>query len=128
VEWLPPQKDWTGLKSVAMTRNAIKKGETETVETRYYISSLAVNVKEIAGAIRGHRMVESYHWHLEVTFREDDNKTLDKQAAFNMNITRKLVLTVLKIINVSARPLSMRKKRFAIGTNPEKHLESILRL
>jgi hypothetical protein len=73
-------------------------------------------------------MVESYHWHLDVTFREDENRTLDKQSAFNLNILRKLALTALKIIDVSKKPLSLRKKRFAIGANPEKHLESILSL
>ena len=60
-----------------------------TTETRYFISSLPVGVKEIARAIRGHWMVESYHWHLDVTFREDDNRTVDKQAAYNLNVLRK---------------------------------------
>ena len=27
-------------------------------------------------------MVESYHWHLDVTFREDGNLTLEKQASY----------------------------------------------
>jgi len=53
--------------------------------------------KEGARAIRGHWMVESYHWHLDVTFREDDNHAIEKQAAFNLNIIRKLALNVLKI-------------------------------
>ena len=109
-----------------MTCNTIIKEGKETSETRYFISSLPLDVKEIARAIRGHWMVESYHWHLDVTFREDDNHTLEKQAAFNLNILRKLALNTLKIIDVGNRPLSLRKKRFSIGTNPEKHLESIL--
>jgi predicted transposase YbfD/YdcC len=100
----------------------------ETSETRYFISSLPLDAKEVARAIRGHWMVESYHWHLDVTFREDENRTLEKQAAFNMNILQKLALNVLKIIDVSRKPLSLRKKRFAIGTNPERHLENILNL
>jgi predicted transposase YbfD/YdcC len=41
-------------------------------------------VEEAARAIRGHWMVESYHWHLDVTFREDANHTLDKAAAYNL--------------------------------------------
>ena len=126
VAWLPQQKDWAGLKSIAMTRNTIIKDGKETSETRYFISSLPLDVKEIARAIRKHWMVESYHWHLDVTFREDDNHTLEKHAAFNLNILRKLALNVLKIIEVGNRPLSLRKKRFSIGTNPEKHLDSIL--
>jgi len=72
--------------------------------------------------------VESYHWHLDVTFREDDNHTVEKQAAFNLNIIRKLALNILKIFDAGKKPLSLKMKRFAIGTNPEKHLESILNL
>jgi predicted transposase YbfD/YdcC len=89
---------------------------------------LPLDVGEIARAIRGHWMVESYHWHLDVTFREDDNQTLDKQAAFNLNIIRKLALNILKLFEVGKKPKSLKKKRFAIGTNPEKHLERLLTL
>ena len=128
IAWLGQKKDWAGLKSIAMTRNTITKGGIETSETRYFISSLPLDVKEIARAIRGHWMVESHHWHLDVTFREDENHTLEKQAAFNQSILRKLALNVLKIFQAGKKPLSVRMKRFSIGTNPEKHLESILSL
>jgi hypothetical protein len=73
-------------------------------------------------------MVESHHWHLDVTFREDGNHTLEKQAAFNQNILRKLALNVLKIFDMGKKNVSLRLKRFTIGTNPEKHLETILGL
>jgi predicted transposase YbfD/YdcC len=128
IGWLPQKKKWIGLKSIAITRNTIIKDGVETSETRYFISSLALDVKEIARAIRGHWMVESYHWHLDVTFREDDNRTIEKQAAFNLNILRKLALTVLKLYETGKKTMSLRSKRFSIGTNPEKHLESILAL
>ena len=111
-----------------MTRNTIIKDDAGISETRYFISSLPLDVHEIARAIRGHWMVESHHWHLDVTFREDDNHTIEKQAAFNLNIIRKLALSVLKIFEVGKKSLSLRMKRFAIGTNPEKHLKIILNL
>jgi predicted transposase YbfD/YdcC len=128
IAWLVQRKDWLGLKSIAMTRNTIIKNDVETTENRYFISSLPLEVKEVARAIRGHWMVESYHWHLDVTFREDENKTIEKQAAFNLNIIRKLAINTLKIFAVGEKPLSLRMKRFSIGTNPEKHLENILNI
>ena len=128
ISWLTQKKDWAGLNSIAMTRNTIIKDDGETSETRHFISSLSLDAKEIARAIRGHWIVESYHWHLDVTFREDDNHTLEKQAAFNLNIMRKLALNVLKIFETGKKTLSLSKKRFSIGTNPEKHLEVILKL
>ena len=124
--WLCGKKEWAGLSTIAMTRNTTVKDGKETTDERYFLSSLPLGVKEIARAIRGHWMVESYHWHLDVTFREDANHTLEKQSAFNLNIMRKLALNVLKIIEVGEKKLSLAKKRFKIGTNPEKHLERIL--
>lgn len=73
-------------------------------------------------------MVESYHWHLDVTFREDGNHTLEKQAAYNLNIIRKLALNMLKLAEAGKKGLSLKKKRYAIGTNPERYLEEIMNL
>ena len=126
VSWLPQLKQWKGLKSIIMTRNTIIRDGEETSETRYFISSLALDIKEVARAIRQHWMVKSYHWHLDVTFREDNNRTLEKQAAFNLGIMRRLALNVLKIVDLGKKPLSVKMKRFSIGTNPQKHLSTIL--
>lgn len=129
ISWLKRKKEWFGMKTIAMTRNTIQvPGQEERIEERYYISSLNEDADEIARAIRGHWQVESYHWHLDVTFREDGNHTLEKQAAYNLNIIRKLSLHILKVFEVSDKPLSLKKKRFAIGTNPEKHIKRIMDL
>jgi predicted transposase YbfD/YdcC len=127
IGWLSRKKDWAGLKSVAMTRNTIEKEGQKTAETRYFISSLPLDVKEIARAIRKHWMVESYHWHLDVTFREDANQTLEKQAAFNLNIMRKLAINSLKIFD-TGRKTSLKAKRFLISLNPVKYIMKILDL
>ena len=127
INWLSNKKAWKGLKSIAMTRNTVVKDGKTTMEKRYFISSLPVDVKEIARAIRSHWMVESYHWHLDVTFKEDDNQTIDKQAAYNLNIISKMTLNVLKIYD-TGKKMSMKLKRFAIGSNPVKYLTEIFSL
>ena len=123
------KRNWAGLRTILLTRNTVMGayGEVHT-EERYFISSLPMGIDVAADAVRGHWMVESYHWHLDVTFREDGNHTLEKQAAYNLNIIRKLALNILKLVEVGGRPLSLKKKRYAIGTNPEKHLEQIMNL
>lgn len=129
ISWLSQRKEWSGLKSIILTRNTITGLEGGSqIEERYFISSLPTGIEEAARAVRGHWMVESYHWHLDVTFREDGNHTLEKQAAYNLNIMRKLALNLLKMIDMGSKPISLKKKRFAIGTNPEKHLERIMNL
>jgi len=79
-----------------MTKNTITKGDMTTTEVRYFISSLPLDVEAAAFAIRSHWMVESYHWHLDVTFREDSNHTLVQVAAYNLNIIKKMALNTLK--------------------------------
>lgn len=129
IAWLNQKNEWTGLKSIILTRNTITGEEGKIkVEERYFISSLPMGIDEIARAVRGHWMVESYHWHLDVTFREDGNHTLEKQAAYNLNIIRKLAINILKLAEVGKRPLSLKKKRYAIGTNPERYLDEIMKL
>jgi len=114
-----------------MTKNTTTKPEGSVSEqTRYFISSLPLNVKEIARIIREHWMVESAHWHLDVTFREDTNRTLDRMAAFNLNILRKLVLNFLKIMDLTEfkGPISLKTKRFITSCNPTKYLQQLLTL
>ena len=38
------------------------------------------------------------HWHLDVTFEEDANKTIDKRAAESLNIIGKWCISILKMI------------------------------
>lgn len=129
ISWLSRKKEWAGLKTIILTRNTVtgEEGE-EYTEERYFISSLPLGIEAVARAVRGHWMVESYHWHLDVTFREDGNHTLEKQAAYNLNIIRKLSLNILKLVETGNKALSIKKKRYAIGTNPEKHIEWIMNL
>jgi predicted transposase YbfD/YdcC len=126
VGWLPQIKDWAGLTSVGMTRNTITKNSETKTETRYFISSLPLGVEEMARAIRRHWMVESYHWHLDVTFREDANQTIDKDAAFNLNIIKKLAINTLKLVDVGIKGISLKMKRYMISMNFEKYFEFLM--
>lgn len=127
IGWIPQKKEWKGLKSIGMEEKTIRaEGKEEKKEYRYYISSLKADAELFSRAVRGHWSVESMHWHLDVTFREDANTTLDKQAAQNLNIIRKWSLSILKMIELFRPNISMKKKRFVISMNPEEFLEQVL--
>jgi len=130
ISWLSQKKDWAGIKSIAMTRNTITKSDgTTTAQVRYFISSLPLNVDEMAWAIRSHWMVESYHWHLDVTFREDANHTIEKDSAFNLNIMKKMALNTLKLFELDINhKVSLRGKRYVIGLNFGQHFEAIMKI
>ena len=66
------------------------------------------------------------HWHLDVTFKEDANHTIDKHSAQNVNIIRKFCLSILKMVEILKPKLSMRKKRFVIGQDAEIFIETVL--
>ena len=82
IKWLPQFKSWKGLKSIGMERKTIlRQNGTKSIEYRYYISSLNPDIELFSKAVRKHRSVEVMHWHLDVTFREDANQTIDKWSA-----------------------------------------------
>lgn len=122
------EKEWKGIKRIGMEQKTLKKGERSQTECRYYISSLPKEPETMGRAVRGHWSIESMHWHLDVTFREDANTTIDKTAAQNQNIIRKWCLSILKMAELSTRTkrLSMKKKRFVISLQPVKFLEEVL--
>ncbi len=128
IKWLCQRKDWKGMKSIIMERKVLEKKGRQHTEYRYYISSIAEDINLASRAVWGHWSVESMHWHLDVTFREDYNITADKTAAQNHNIIRKWCLSVLKLAELSLKNkrLSLKKKRFAISLKPIKFLEEVL--
>lgn len=128
IAWLMQRKKWAGLQSIAMTRNTVVKNGITSIEERYFISSLPVDIDLIARAIRKHWIVESHHWHLDVTFKEDANRTVDKEAAYNLNIIRKITLHILKLLNMSKSNVSLKAKRFMICMNAEKYIDMVMQL
>ena len=88
---------WSGLKTIGLAiRRCIQKGK-ETIEKRYYISSLPCHGVRFAGYVRSHWSIEnSLHWVLDMTFREDENRTQERQLANNLGWLRRLALSLLK--------------------------------
>jgi predicted transposase YbfD/YdcC len=88
---------WQGLKSMGLVVSVCVRDGKETVEVRYYISSLAVGVKRFAHAIRSHWGIENgCHWTLDVTFREDESRIRDKHLRENFAWLNRLTLSLLK--------------------------------
>ena len=96
----------------------IKRGN-KTVEKRYYISSLLLNIELFSRAIRSHWSIENkLHWQMDFTFKCDNNMTVDKKAAFNLQIMKKNALSILNMVKEEYK-LSMKKIRFKACLNPE---------
>src|SRR4051794_19863273 len=110
-EDLPGRGEWKGLKSVGVvTSRCLRDGE-ESIEVRYYLSSLAVDVDLFARAVRGHWSVEnSCHWSLDVTFREDDSRIRQRVLGSNITWLYRFTLSLLKQHPDKRQSLAMKRR------------------
>ena len=96
--WLTQSQGWTNIKSVIeVTRKRYLK-DKETSETAYYISSLEVNLPQIAKAIRSHWSIENAsHWVLDMTYREDYSRIRRGDAPENMATFRRFAMNLARL-------------------------------
>lgn len=123
IEWFKERhKEWKEVKGIGMAVLTTEDEKGNKVQNeRYYITNLPGGVGEFVRAVRGHWAIESYHWILDVTFREDANKTLNKIAARNLNILRKLAISILEELPFRKK-FSKRMKRYVISLEVKKYL------
>ena len=142
INWYSKLSDWKGIYSFGLVKKTItkkvkvknerknaKKKMIEKIvsstEYRYYISSKQVNIKEFSIATRQHWAVENkIHWHLDFTFRQDNNTTMNKKALLNLEIIHKFVLAVLSRAK-SRYKLSLKKIRKHLTNNFESFLPEL---
>ena len=98
----------------------------EATEVRYYITSLR-EVELCAESIRGHWSIENkLHWHLDYSFGEDDNTTMDKNAFNNFSILNKMALSLYKLAQPLMKNRSIRTIRKGFGWGIEDSVSQIL--
>lgn len=95
LDWLPQKDSWDGLQSLIMVSRTWTEKAKEHRECRYYISSLKADADQLAVIIRRHWSIENdLHWHLDVTFREDDSQI--GAANHNLRHARTMALHLLR--------------------------------
>lgn len=98
----------------------------EAIEIRYYITSLR-DVELCAESIRGHWSVENkLHWHLDYSFGEDGNTTMDQNAFNNFSILNKMALSLCKLVQPLLKNYSIRTIRKDFGWGIEDSVSQIL--
>jgi predicted transposase YbfD/YdcC len=110
MDWIFESQNWKGLQSIIKIKSTrIIKDNTET-ETRFYISSLNIDAKEINPLVRGHWGIEnSLHWVLDVIFNEDYCRKRTGNSAENFSIVRKMALNLVR--KETSKKMSINKKR-----------------
>ena len=94
-----------------MTADVYQKSTgKEATETRWYISSLPINAEQSLAAVRNHWEVESMHWVLDMTFREDECRIRKGQGPLVFNIMRKIAMGLFKQDETKSASIAAKKK------------------
>jgi predicted transposase YbfD/YdcC len=89
--------DWPDVAAVVKVDRERQADGTNVGTTHYYITSYAGRAKTMARYTRGHWGIENgLHWVLDVAFREDANRTRDKNAGANLGLIRRLAASLLR--------------------------------
>jgi predicted transposase YbfD/YdcC len=90
-------KEWPWVKAIGYAIRLTQHADgSETSEMRYYVCSRYLSGKRFAEAVRGHWGIESMHWTLDVTFREDDSRTRERTLGNNLSWLRRFAITLVK--------------------------------
>ena len=94
---LPGFGQWKGFKIIGVAMLTCLRDGKETDDTRDFISSLELDIKKFARAVRSHWAIEnSCHWTLGMTYREDESRTRGVFMRENLAWLYRFTLSLLK--------------------------------
>jgi predicted transposase YbfD/YdcC len=130
VDWLttarrfPGEPRFAGLRAIAMVEAEVERNGSISLERRYYLSSLSLDAKLFAHAVRCHWHVENrLHWVLDVVFHEDLSRLRSGAGPQNMATVRHMAMNLLRGPK-DKHSLKVRRKSAAWDTA---YLEALLR-
>lgn len=130
VDWLttdrrfPGEPQFPGLGAIAMVEAEVERNGSTSLERRYYLSSMPLDAKLFAYAVRCHWHVENrLHWVLDVVFHEDLSRLRSGAGPQNMATVRHMAMNLLRIPK-DKHSLKVRRKSAAWDNA---YLEALLR-
>jgi predicted transposase YbfD/YdcC len=96
VDWLQARHDGPGLKGVVMVESERWiAGKTER-ETRFYLTSTTLAAELCGPMVRDHWTVESMHWVMDMTFRDDECRIRTEHAPANFATLRHIAHNLVR--------------------------------
>lgn len=121
----PQRHVWKDLRTLVVVTSCRTQNQTETWETRLYVSSHAPRANPLAHAIRKHWSIEnSQHWVLDIAFGEDSRRQQDRNGGANLAAVRRLALSLLRQDQTIKR--GAKCKRMACAIDPDYLLRVLL--
>jgi predicted transposase YbfD/YdcC len=91
------KQEWPWIKAIGTAvRITTHADGSQSDEVRYYVLSRFLSGKRFGEAVRSHWSIESMHWVLDVTFREDQSRTRERILGNNLSWLRRFAVTLLK--------------------------------
>ncbi len=129
VDWLfsdrryPGEPRFPGLKAIAMVEAEVERGGKTSLERRYFLSSLALDAKLFARAVRAHWGIENrLHWVLDVVFHDDLMRLRTDHGPKNMATIKHMAMNLLRS---AADKDSLKTRRKAAAWNHD-YLRAII--
>lgn len=111
INWIATKQEWYKLKGIGMVKRRTERNGVKTEEYAYYLSSVDT-VEDFARGVRLHWGIESMHWSLDVTFKEDENRTRTGKAPENLALLKRMALNMVKKDEQPGRKRSLKTRRF----------------
>ena len=97
-ELITESSKWVGIRTIIEVERTREIKDKIEKEIQYYISSLEINLPQIADTIRGHWEVENKaHYVLDVTYKEDASRIRRENAAENIATARRFALNLARL-------------------------------
>lgn len=123
------ENKWPQLKTlVEITSSVCYDAEREEVKTiRHYISDDSFpKARYYYQLARGHWTIENnLHWHLDITFGEDNCRARTKNAPQNLSLIRKMALQIVKNHIDTGKKRSLKKRLFLASLSADYLLQII---
>ena len=88
--------EWKRLKKIFAVKREVERNGDKTVEISCYLSSKNTTAEKLLSYTRKHWEIKSMHHILDVTYDEDRCKILTQRAQENLNIFRKMGVSIHK--------------------------------
>lgn len=114
LERLTGKEAWKGLQTVVKLKSTRTTSSGNSVDERYYLSSLPKDAELLLQTIRSHWGIEnSLHWVLDVAFREDESRLRTGYSAENFALIRHIAINLLK--QDTTKKIGVKAKRLTAG-------------
>lgn len=123
--WKEMRAEWPGFKTIGVVEAVRETRQGRSVELRYYISSLPIDIARFSHYVRSHWSIENQlHYVLDVLWDEDQSRIRLVNARHNFALLRRLGMNLLK--RETSMPKETTRGKMKIAGWDDLYLQKVL--